>query len=142
MKNSLKSLLLALSAALLALPAVQAEEIPAGGPPDGQRAMNREKMGEKMADELGLSADQKAKMKELNQQQKAELKALHDSAAPAMQEQRAKMEAIRKSYMEKRQAIMTPEQREKATQMRGNMEKRRGEHKPKGERPEKPAEQK
>ena len=38
-------------------------------------------------------------------------------------------EAIRKSYMDKRQAIMTPEQREKAKAMREKMGKRMGEGK-------------
>ncbi len=82
-------------------------------------------MGERMADELGLTAEQKAKMKELNQAERTELKALRESVAPAMKENRAKAEAIHKAYMEKRQALMTPEQREKAGKMRGKMEKRR-----------------
>lgn len=103
-----------------------------------------ERMGGRIAEELGLTEDQKAKMKEINQQERAEMKALRDSAAPAMQEHRAKMEAIHKSYMEKRQAIMTPEQREKAAKMRekmhDRMEKRMGEHG--GEHHPKPPEQK
>jgi len=101
-------------------------------------------MGDRMAEELGLTADQKARMKELNQQEKAELDALRGDTATAKEDKRARFEAIRKSYMDKRQAIMTPEQREKARQMRENMrdkmEKRRDEHHK--ERPGAPADQK
>ncbi len=131
MKNSLKYLVLALGAALLTLPALRAEETtggtPAGGPGDGRREMRREKMGDHMAEELGLSAEQKAQFKEINQQEKAELEALHKDTAMAKEDRHAKAEAIRKSYMEKRQALMTPEQREKAGKMREKMEKRREE---------------
>lgn len=148
MKNSLKSLVLFLGAALLALPALRAEDGPAGGPgggpPDGRREMRREKMGDRMAQELGLSDDQKARMKEINQQEKSQMEALRANTALAKEDKHTQMETIRKSYMGKRQAIMTPEQREKAKAMREKMgkrmEERRGEGRP--ERHEKPAEQK
>jgi len=87
--------------------------------------MRREKMGERIADELGLTAEQRTKMKELNQAERAELKALRDSVAPVMKENRAKAQAIHQAYVEKRQALMTPEQREKAGKMREKMGKRR-----------------
>jgi periplasmic protein CpxP/Spy len=127
MKNSRKSLALVLGAVLLSLPALRAEGPPAGGlgggPPDGKREMRREKMGA-MAEELGLSEDQKAQMKDVLQQEKAELDALRDNTSLAKEDKRAQLDAIRKSYMEKRHAIMTPEQREKAKAMRGKMGKR------------------
>jgi Spy/CpxP family protein refolding chaperone len=134
MKNHPRFLLVALSAALLSLPSLSAADAPAGGPPDGPRGERREKMGERMAGELGLSADQQAQMKQLNQQEKAELEALRENTALAKEDKRAQLDAIRKSYMEKRQAIMTPEQREKARHMREKMgkrmEERRGEGRP------------
>ncbi len=143
MKKYSKYLVVALGAALLALPAVQAEEVPASRPADGQREMNREKMGDKMADELGLTADQRAKMKEINQAQRAESEALRANTALSQEDKRARMETIRKSFMEKRQALMTPEQREKSKGMREKGEKRLDEQrKNKGERYEKPVEQK
>ena len=88
-----------------------------------------------MGDELALTEDQKARIKELNQQEKAELKALHDSNAEK-EDKRAQLDAIRKSYLDKREAVMTPEQRDKARQMREKLEQRRQEH-----RREKPADQ-
>ena len=137
MKTPLKSLVLVLASALLILPALRAQDGPppggpGGGPPDGQREMRREKMGDKMAEELGFSDDQKAKLKDLNQQEKAELDALRDNPGVAKEDKRAQFQSIRKSYMEKRQAIMTPEQREKAKAMRERMGKRMEEHR--GER--------
>ena len=133
MKNSYKSLVVALGAVLFTLPALRAEDLPAGGPPDGRRGERREKMGDRMAEELGLSADQKAQMQTLNQAEKAEMEALRDGTG-VTDDKKAKMQAIRKSYMEKRQALMTPEQREKAKQMREKggkrMEERRGEGRP------------
>jgi Spy/CpxP family protein refolding chaperone len=135
MKNPRNLLIVALSAALFSLPTIRAEE-PAKtrdkGPGEGRREMRhekmgerREKMGDRMAEELGLTEDQKARMKELRQAERAEMEALHKSAEPAKKEQREKAEAIHKSYMDKRQAILTPEQREKAGKMREKMEKRR-----------------
>lgn len=138
MKNSLKSLVLVLGSALLVLPALRAEDAPAGGPGGGPEARRerREKMGDRMAEELGLSADQKAKMKEIEQQEKSELDALRDNTGVAKEDKRAQFQAIRKSYMEKRQAIMTPEQREKAKAMREKMGKRMEERRGGEGRPE------
>ncbi len=95
-------------------------------------------MGDRMAKELGLSDDQKAKMKVLGQAERAEMEALRDQSSKLRDEQRAKFESIHKGYMEKRQAIMTPEQREKAgkmrEQMRGKMQERMERMHDRGER--------
>jgi Spy/CpxP family protein refolding chaperone len=128
MKSSFKSLVILLGAALITLPVLRAQDgPPAGGPGGGPEARHerREKMGDRMAQELGLSDDQKAKIKEIDQQEKAELEALRNNTAVAKEDKRAQVDAIRKNYMEKRQAIMTPEQREKAKAMREKMGKRR-----------------
>ena len=136
MKNTSKSLVLVLGAALLILPALRANDVPpggpGGGPPDGNREMRREKMGERMAQELGLSDDQKAKMKALEQQEKSELDALRANTALAKEEKHTQAEAIRKSYKDKRDALLTPEQLTKAKAMREKMKDRMEEHR--GER--------
>ncbi|MEN9404911.1 MAG: hypothetical protein RL091_3614 [Verrucomicrobiota bacterium] len=82
-------------------------------------------MGDRLGDELGLSADQKAKIKELNQKEKAEVEALRADTSMSKEDRRTKMQSIHKSYQEQRQALMTPEQRAKADKMRDGMEKRR-----------------
>jgi protein CpxP len=125
MKSSCKYLIVALGAALLSLPSLQAEEKSTGGPADGQREMRREKMGERMAEELNLTAEQQAKFKELNQQEKAELEALRAGVAANKEALRAQAQAIHQKYREQRHALMTPEQRTKADAMRGKMEKRK-----------------
>lgn len=129
MKTPIKYLVVALSATLFTLPALRADDSAAGGPPDGKRAERRERMGDRMADGLGLSEDQKAQMKQLNEQERSELQALGPRENMS-DENRAKAKAIRQSYMEKRQALMTPEQREKAKAMREKM----GNRGPGGER--------
>ena len=128
MKNISKSLVVVLGAALLILPALRANDVPpggpGGGPPDGNREMRREKMGERMAQELGLSDDQKAKMKALEQQEKSELDDLRANTALAKEEKHTQAEAIRKSYKDKRDALLTPEQLTKAKAMREKMKQR------------------
>jgi periplasmic protein CpxP/Spy len=126
MKTSRHLLILALGATLAALPALRAAD--GTPPPAGERGDRRERgpeMGDRMADELGLSADQKAKFKELAQKEKAEVEALRADTSVAKEDRRAKMQAIHKSYQDQRQALMTPDQRAKADKMRDGMEKRR-----------------
>lgn len=114
MKNQCKYLVVALGAALLALPALKAQD----GPGEGRRERPGQ-MGERMIEELGLNADQQAKIKAINEAEKAEMKAL------SPEDRKATGREIRKKYMEQRQAVMTPEQRAKADKMRDGMEKRR-----------------
>jgi Spy/CpxP family protein refolding chaperone len=144
MKNLLRSIVLVLGAALLILPALRAEDVPpggpGGGPPDGKREMRREKMGDRMAHELGLSDDQKAKWKEIGQQEKSELDALKANTTLAKDDKRAQFETIRKTYMGKRDGLLTPEQLVKAKAMREKMKQRMEEHR--GEGHEKPADPK
>jgi len=123
MKTSRHLLILALGATLAALPALRAADKPAG--PGGERRERMQEMGDRLGDELGLTADQKAKIKELNQKEKAEVEALRADTSMSKEDRRTKMQAIHKSYQEQRQALMTPEQRAKADKMRDGMEKRR-----------------
>lgn len=115
--------ILALSAILAAVPAARAADdtAPAGGP-----EARRGKMAERMADELGLNDDQRVKMKALGEQEKSEAKAIHDDTSLNDETRRAKMKELRQKYVDQRQALMTPEQREKAEKMRGHMKKRAG----------------
>lgn len=82
--------------------------------PSGEQ---REKMADRMAEELGLNDAQKAKMKAIGAQERAELDALRQKGG-APEEKRAEAKAIREKYRAQRDAILTPEQRTKAAQMR------------------------
>ena len=120
--------ILALAALLAAVPTlVRADEAPAEA--------RREKMKEgaqRMADELGLTPDQREKWKSYVEQERAELEALKADTAVAKEARRAKAGEIRQKYRDLRQAVLTPEQRTKSDQMRERMEKHRAEH---GEKP-------
>ena len=118
-------LILACAALWAAVPAfVRADE----PPPEARH----EKMKEGMADELGLTADQREKWKSYTEQERAELDALKADTAVAKEARRAKAGEIHKKYRDLRQAVLTPEQRAKADQMRERMEKQHPEH---GEKP-------
>jgi Spy/CpxP family protein refolding chaperone len=121
MKNSRLSFLVILGSALIALPALRAVDTPPATPPPpaGERREHRGEYAERMADELGLNADQKTKIEALMQQERAELQALSPD------DRRTKGKEIRAKYREQRQAIMTPEQRAKADKMHERLEKRR-----------------
>lgn len=123
MKTSRHLLILALGATFTAMPALRAAD--GTPPPAGERREHMKEAGDRMGDELGLTADQKAKFKAITQQEKAELDALKADTSVSKEDRRAKAQAIRKKYQEQRQALMTPEQRAKADKMRDGMENRR-----------------
>jgi len=116
-------LILTFAALLAALPTLSLADETA---PSGRR----EKMqagADRMAEELGLSDDQRAKLKPLFEQERAELEVLRADTSLTKEERRAKAGVIHRKYREQREAILTPEQRAKADKMRENFAKRRGE---------------
>jgi Spy/CpxP family protein refolding chaperone len=116
MKNS-RSLLLALSAVLISLtPALRADDqARPDGPPPGER---RERMGDRMGEALGLSDDQKAQMKAIGDQERAEMQALRADTALAKEDRKAKVQVIHQKYKAQRDALLTPEQKVKADKFR------------------------
>lgn len=136
MTTKLPRLLLPVLCAGLLLPGAlsAAEKDQPSRPPKGEM---REKMGDRMADKLGLTDDQKSRMKEINAQERAEMEALRSAGQAEQADRRAKAQAIHEKYRAQRDAILTPEQRAKAESMREKWEQR-GERKGKGPgRPEK-----
>ena len=117
------SLIFAIGALLAALPATYAEETPA--PAGETRREKMEKGGERMADALGLSDDQRAKFKVINEQERAELKTLRSDTTLSEDARRAKAGEVHKKYKDQRDALLTPEQKVKADKMHERMEKRR-----------------
>lgn len=119
-------LILSFAALLAALPAISRAD--AAAP-----ASRREKMQEgadRLADELGLSDDQRAKMKPLFEQERAEIDALRAAPSVAKEDRRAKAGAIHKKYRDLRDALLTPEQKAKADKLREHAGKRRDGEKP------------
>ena len=116
-------LILTFAALLAAVPTLtRAEE---SAPSARREKMQKE--ADRMADELGLSTEQRAKLKPLFEQERAELEALRENTGLTKEDRRSKAGEIHRKYRELRGAILTPEQRAKADQMRDNFGKRRGE---------------
>ena len=69
---------------------------------------HHEKMAQKLADDLKLTDEQRAKAKEMRQQTREKIKPLIDE----MKEIRKKMDTIRQENMKAFEEILTPEQKE------------------------------
>jgi periplasmic protein CpxP/Spy len=134
-------LILTFATLLASLPAMGvADDAAPSAPPEHRREKMRES-ADRLADELGLSDEQRAKMKPLFEQEKAEMDALRADTSVAKEDKREKGMEIHKKYRDLRDAILTPEQKAKADKMREEMmSKRHGEHGDKGGQP--PADQK
>ena len=140
MKNSVKTLLFALGAGLCVFTTTRAVDAPpppppppgdmppaGSGKPEHFRRHEKE-WGEHMAKELGLTAEQQTKMKDLQKQQHDAVKAIHDDATLTKEQKQAKIQALRKNFETQRRALMTPEQQKKADEMREKMKEHRAHH--------------
>jgi periplasmic protein CpxP/Spy len=86
----------------------------------------RKERKEKMQKELGLTADQKKQMKALQQDQRNQMKAVKNDSSLSQEQKAAKFKEIHKAGMEKRDALLTPEQREKLQHLRSENEENEG----------------
>lgn len=115
MKKNMLSILLATSVISSGVLAVDAYAEEAGAPemPKFEQAFNleqmRQKMQQKMADELGLTAEQQKQVEAMNAKSKADMEPLMKE----MKDLREKMDAKRRANMEEFEKILTPEQKEK-----------------------------
>ena len=136
MKTSRKLLLSLAGLALLAAPVVRADE-PAAPPPD--KPEHRRDHGgpgammDRAAKELGLSADQEAKWKEIGQQERTAIDPIRNDASLSKEDKRAKMMEVNKTYAEQRRALLNADQQKKFDEMRAKMR----EHGPRGPKKDK-----
>jgi Spy/CpxP family protein refolding chaperone len=137
MKILCKTLLPLAGLVLLASPVLRADEPDAPPPPD--RRERREDMREnakKMAAELNLTADQQTQIEAIHKQTADAIKAMRADTSLSEDQKRAKGRELRKAAEEQVRAVLTPEQRAKAKELR---EKRRqggpGEPPPSGDKP-------
>ena len=138
MKNILKLLVTLAGLALLAAPALRADEPttpPAGKPDRHERREDMRENAKKMAKELDLSTDQQGKIESIHKQTGDAMRAVHDDTTLSEEQKREKSKALRKSSEEQVHALLTPEQQTKAKELRRNRAERaeRGER---GERDE------
>lgn len=126
MKRSQEVLLFAAALAVAALvPSLNAQDNPpAEKGPRGPRPPRMEMMGERMAKQLGLSEDQKTQIKAINESYRPQFDALRDDASLTKEQRREKFQALQKERVAKVDAVLTPEQRTKAQEMRAKQQER------------------
>lgn len=91
-------------------------------PSKAEKKAARKERHEKMAKELGLTADQKTQMKALQQDQRKQMQAIKNDSSLSTEQKQAKFKEMHKAGMEKRDALLTPEQREKMQHLRAEHE--------------------
>jgi Spy/CpxP family protein refolding chaperone len=90
------------------------------------RKAKRKEHKEKMAKELGLTADQKKQLNALQQDQRKQMKGVKNDSSLSAEQKQAKVKEIRQAGIEKRDALLTPEQRDKMQHMREEHEAAEG----------------
>ncbi len=148
MKTHLKILLNLATFAFLSLAAVRAADAPVPAAPaehedgggrgergEAGRARLQKRLQERMTKELGLTADQEAKIKVLHEDEKKAAETIFANTALTRDQKRDQRMALRKSTESQVDAILTPEQQKKAAELRAKVgEKmrergdRRGQH--------------
>jgi Spy/CpxP family protein refolding chaperone len=78
---------------------------------------------EKMKTELGLSNDQAAKLKALNEQSHTQMKAIRENTALTEAAKKEQMKAVKENAKTQRQSILTAEQIKKMEEMKKNHKK-------------------
>ena len=105
------------STLMIASPIVQAKDRAA----KTERRAARQDKGdrlERMAEQLNLTADQKARIQPIMENSRASTKAIRDDAALTKEQKYEKMRAIRKDVKQQMRAILTDAQREQMKAMR------------------------
>jgi len=111
---TLAAVALGLAAALAAPPPAQAAPGAHPAQADGQRGARMQKL----ADYLGLSDAQKARMKPILQSAGQQARAIQGNASLTPQAKQAKMMGLSQSMNQQTMAVLTPAQREKLKAMR------------------------
>jgi len=136
MKNQIKLTSLVLSAALAAIPVLQAQPAEGQAParergPGGRGGPNLEMI----AEELGLSADQKAKLAPVMKHQAEQMQAIRQDESLSREQRMEKVRAIREAGRKDIEAVLTPEQAKKFADLRARGPRGDGERPRKGEKP-------
>ena len=85
---------------------------------DHDRKEDRAERHENMAKELGLTADQKAQMKSIHMDAKKQAEAIKADSSLSAEQKKAKLKELHEQTMQKSEAILTPEQKQKFEQER------------------------
>lgn len=134
MKHSFLTLLLLGTILTSGFSVMAQPETPAAAPKTGQeRVLNKEemfkkmeehrqKMSEKMADDLKLTEEQRAQAKEIHERGRKDVEPMMNE----MKNMRERIDERRRMNMEEFEKILTPEQKEKFETMKNNMSDMKG----------------
>ncbi len=125
MKNKTSLLVSALGLAMLVAGFTVTATAADSSPPPAAPAGPHGDMRARIADKLGLSADQQKKLEELRGKQRAELEALKDNKDLAPAARREQARAVFEKYRPQMKAVLTPEQQAKVGVFREKMGERR-----------------
>jgi len=125
MKKIRTLLFLALGASLFLAPFVRAEDnATSTPPPEGRRGRVGERMEKRAVKELGLTADQEAKWKEIGQKQREAMQAIRNDSSLSADDKRAKAMETMKQFSDQRRALLNPDQQKKFDEMQQKMRER------------------
>jgi Spy/CpxP family protein refolding chaperone len=91
----------------------------------GHGGMDQQHHMDMMQQQLGLNADQMAKIKAIMADSQAKMDALRANTALAPEDRRAQGMAMREKNMTKVRAVLTPDQQAKVDEMQAKMRERR-----------------
>jgi Spy/CpxP family protein refolding chaperone len=116
----------------LAAPIILAQDAPPP-PPKGEHEGHHKGPRDPLkmlTEKLNLTADQQAKLKPIAEEQKKALDAVRDDASLEKDAKKAKAKEIWQAYQPKIRALLTPEQQVKFDEMKEDMGRGPGGHKP------------
>ena len=96
---------------------------------DTHKEKRGEKMREhrdKMAQELGLTDDQKAQMKSIHQDARKQAQAIKNDSTLSADQKKAKLKDLHEQTMQKSEALLTPDQKQKMAQLKAEHKGKRG----------------
>ena len=102
---------------------VSAQTTPSNPPPAGEKAGHHR--GE-LAEKLGLTDDQKAKLEPIFQKERADIKAIIDNTTLTKEQKHEQISAIREATAPQVKAILTPEQYQKWEALKAEWKERHG----------------
>jgi Spy/CpxP family protein refolding chaperone len=127
----MKNLLLVLSVAAVGSLALPSGAFAEEGKPEKQEERagrwNPEERLARMKERLSLTDEQAAQVKAIMEKGQEESRTLREDKNLSKEDRREKMKEFRKAQVDEIDAVLTPEQRDKAKEMRKEQRKNRGE---------------
>jgi protein CpxP len=99
---------------------------------DARRERIAQRVEARAINELGLTADQESRWKEIGRQQRTALQAIRNDRATSAEERKEKAAETMKQFADQRRAMLSPDQQKKFDELqqklRERMQERRGTH--------------